>query len=98
MFSQLFISLCHSLPADYFTLHWALYMQDWSLTWDAVYNMYSNSMVDFSVTLPGVSLVPTQFKEFIYVVITAHMLWITVQTRHLVNMLEYSFKRFEIQE
>lgn len=49
-------------------------------------------IVDFSMALPGVSLVRTQFKEFIRG--DTHMLGITVKkkkTCHLVNMLEYSF-------
>lgn len=53
----------------------------------AVNNVYST--VDFSMTLPGVSLVRTRFKEFIWG--DTHMLWITVKTRHLVNMLEVQF-------
>lgn len=75
--TQAFISLCHSLPADYFTLHWALYVQDWILTWDAVASFAVHviyCLVDYSMTL-----VRSPFKEP------------TVKKHHLVNMLQYSF-------
>lgn len=47
-----YLSVCHSLPADYFTLHWALYMQDKILIWDsvaslAVFIVYSYSRLQF---------------------------------------------------